>query len=93
MNRRAENPSTDKSDKPDTSQILSDLSVQSETHAKIIEAINLTVPRREGIRNRRLMELGRWFLGIPDLKEKDAEWFRPIIKAWLDQAIQVYRPP
>ena len=88
VNRRAERDSTDKSDKPDTSQILSVLSVQSQTHAKIIEAINLTVPRREGIRNHRLMELGRWFLRIPDLKDKDAEWFRPIIKAWLDQAIQ-----
>ncbi len=88
-------PSTDSSDNSDNYSIvsdISDISVCSAVREKIIEAVKMTYPRRKGIRNLKLMELGRWLFRIEELQEKDAEWFRPIIKLWLDLAQQWIGP-
>ncbi len=86
---------TDNTDNSDNYSIVSGLSVLSvcsPVREKIIEAINMTFPRRESIRNLKLMELGRWLFRIEELQEKDAEWFRPVIKLWLDLAQQWIGP-
>jgi hypothetical protein len=60
--------------------------VSSAAQSKILEAIEMTFPRKTGIRNKRLINLGRWLLRIDELQNKDAEWFRPVIRLWLDRA-------
>lgn len=80
---------TDNSDNSDSYSIvsaLSELSVSIDTRTKIMEAIDMTFPRHKGIRNGRLISLGNWLLRIEEIRDKDAEWFRPVIKLWLDRA-------
>jgi hypothetical protein len=91
----AEQTNTDNSDNPDTNRlvsVLSGLSVSSSARSKILAAIEITFPRKKGIRNWRLIELGRWLLRIDELQDKDAEWFRPVIRLWLDRAEQLVGP-
>jgi hypothetical protein len=80
---------TDNSDNTDNYSVvsgLSELSVSTGILSKIDEAVNMTFPRHKGVRNDQLQELGKWLIRIPEVRDKDAEWFKPVIRLWLARA-------
>jgi len=90
--------STDKTDTPDNPNNysvvseLSGLSVETETKTLIWAAVIQTLPTDEGMRNDRLIRLGRRLLLISEVRDWDAEQFEPVIKLWLRLAIEQIGP-
>ncbi len=67
---------------------LSGLSGGTSTTARdqMLTALQSTIPKRKGERNNMMIDLSHRLNRIMEVKDKDAEWFEPAIRAWLKAA-------